>query len=79
MINGSVKIPDTWKDFKIVETVSGSFTGQVRISDPEECERFKDEQRLLLRDYTKEQIEMALAITIIPYNSDTKISGEWHD
>ena len=73
MIQGNVKITSSWKEFKIVETVSGSFTGQVTIDDPAESEHFSEISRVMLRDYTKEQIELALQITICPFNSDRKL------
>jgi len=72
MLIGTIKIPDFWKDFKIVETVSGAFTGQITIDDPEQTNMFNETDRNLLRDYTKEQIELALSIKIGKYNKDRK-------
>lgn len=62
----TTKLPDAWSDFKIVETKSGTFTGQVWI-DSSYKESNRENDRLLLAQYTKEYLQSLVGYSITHY------------
>lgn len=64
MIN--IKLPDNWYNFKIVETVDGSFTGQITYDkmSKEEIDNWETKGRVELQRITKEYLESLIGYKI---------------
>lgn len=60
-----IRLPKKWKDFKIVETSNGHFTGQITADIPY---NFTESDRKKLAKITKKVLEKALGYPIQKYS-----------
>lgn len=58
------KLPKGWKNFTIVETGDGIFTGQITTDNPKDIKDWDKKGRVFLAKYTKQYLESLLGYNI---------------